>query len=386
MNKLIITALTALIALTACVKTKDNRQPLGPDDGTPPAPVSDIRVKPIPGGAVLHYTRPGDLDLGYIKARYYSSRGTPMEVCASSYVDSLKIEGLGDTNEYQVQLFSVDQYENYSSPVTTTIRPLTPPVETVFASLVPKVGFGGFLIGFENQTRSDIAVYVIRRDSLGTFDVFDAAYTSMSGGDLSIRGLPSVENDFGFFVRDRYNNFSDTLFLTATPWPESELDKKRFSDFDNPTWSFVWGVYDGVVEWGNYSFITTPYDFPHYMNIDLGVLAKLSRMKIWQRVGDDTLFQHGMPKSWRMYGKSDMAQAEWTLLMECNSFKPSGLPIGQYSTEDWEYAEAGEEFMFPLDAEPVRYLRFEFLSTWGGYKGTAFSEFSVWGEVIDNAN
>ena len=381
MNKSNIMLLTVSVLLsTACVKNKETREPLGSNDGTAPAPVTNIQTTPIPGGAVLRYTLPDDLDLSYVKATYFNSQGQPMEVCASSYVDSLKIEGLGDTNVYEVQLYSVDKSENYSSPATTAITPLTPPVETVFASLEPKVGFGGFVIGFENETRSDIAVYLIRRDSLGIFDVFDAAYTSMSGGDLTIRGLPNEENEFGFFVRDRYNNFSDTLFVTATPWAEEQLDKKLFSDFDNSAWSCVWGVYDDVIDWGNYSFITTPFDFPHYMNIDLGVLAKLSRLKIWQRIGDDTLFQHGMPKTWKMYGKSSMEEP-WVFLMECNSFKPSGLPIGQYSTEDWEYAEAGEEFSFPLEAEPVRYLRFEFTATWGGYKGTAFSEFTIWGEI-----
>src|SRR3546814_11935428 len=56
----------------------------------------------------------------------------------------------------------------------------------------------------------------------------------------------------------------------------------------------------------------------------------------------------------------------WVKLLECEMIKPSGRPLGNNTLEDEEVALAGHEFTFPLDAPPVRYLRFKILETWGG--------------------
>lgn len=53
--------------------------------------------------------------------------------------------------------------------------------------------------------------------------------------------------------------------------------------------------------------------------------------------------------------------------MDCESHKPSGLPVGQHTAEDWEYLQAGEDFEFPAEAPPVRYIRFKVLETMGRY-------------------
>jgi len=57
--------------------------------------------------------------------------------------------------------------------------------------------------------------------------------------------------------------------------------------------------------------------------------------------------------------------ATWIYLGEFNSFKPSGLPTGQVSQADTDYARAGEEFFITDNTDvPVRYLRFHVLETW----------------------
>ncbi len=69
--------------------------------------------------------------------------------------------------------------------------------------------------------------------------------------------------------------------------------------------------------------------------------------------------------------------------MSCYSFKPSGenTPI---TNEDKEYAANGFEFEFPLDAPPVRYLRFYVHETWGGAANIHISELSFfWGKVVE---
>jgi hypothetical protein len=67
--------------------------------------------------------------------------------------------------------------------------------------------------------------------------------------------------------------------------------------------------------------------------------------------------------------------------MDCNSFKPSGLPVGQNSSEDVEYAAKGEEFSFPRGINAVRYMRFEMLESWSGMKCSTIGELSFWGDI-----
>ncbi|HMG11207.1 MAG TPA: DUF5000 domain-containing lipoprotein, partial [Mucilaginibacter sp.] len=47
------------------------------------------------------------------------------------------------------------------------------------------------------------------------------------------------------------------------------------------------------------------------------------------------------------------------------SVKPSGLPVGQNSQADADFAAAGEPFTFPTGVPAVRYIRFKVLETWG---------------------
>lgn len=100
-------------------------------------------------------------------------------------------------------------------------------------------------------------------------------------------------------------------------------------------------------------------------------------------------FQRGNLKTWEVWGRTDTPPADgswdgWTKLMDCESHKPSGLPVGQHTAEDWEYLQAGEDFEFPAEAPPVRYIRFKVLETWGGMDFIHFTEFTFWGNVISN--
>jgi hypothetical protein len=218
----------------------------------------------------------------------------------------------------------------------------------------------------------------------------------LSGGTYPVRGLPDKENDFGIYVVDKWNNYSDTLFFTCTPWREDYLDKKLFVRKQvqgDVRWNFFGGaetmLWDDLVDTWSYASTNDPVEFPHLTTIDLGVEVKLSRIRVWQRPHESTTYQHGNPKRYRIYGRLDdpgTGNASnildgWTLLRECQSFKPSGLPVGQVSAEDEEYAAAGEEYPFPRDIEVIRYLRLEMLEAWSSMKSTCFSEISLWGTI-----
>lgn len=366
--------------------------------GTPPDPVTVTHVENIPGGAILTYDLPKSEDLLYVKA-VFMSNSKQHEVRVSAYTNTLKIEGFGNTDEQKIQLYSVSRSETPSVPVEVLIQPLTPSIVYIRESLSPEVDFGGFIVNFENEDKAEISMNVIRKDAeTNKFVDYHAFYTSRESGIFSVRGLPAIENDFGIYVMDKWNNISDTLFFKLTPWREDYLDKKLFKNKTiqgDVAWNlyeaFPENAYDEKVANGNYAHTDFPQAFPHRFTLDLGVNVKLSRFKFWQRPGDDVLYQHGAPKRYNIYGRADDpgngnpgdVLLGWTLLMECESIKPSGLPLGQNSSEDVEYAALGEEYIFPREIEEVRYIRLEMLESWSGMECSTISEISFWGQISE---
>lgn len=391
MKDLYICIVSAATLLTGC-KEDDNLKPYGDNDGAAPAAVSNIRVRNYPGGAVIRYDLPGDADLAYVKAEFFSTDQQKREVRASQYVDSLVVEGFGDTREYDILLYAYDHFENRSEGVSVKVQPLTPPVHTIFESLRYTVDFGGFLIEYENPTKSDIAIYVVQHDAAsGDFDYYDAYYTRTASGTYPVRGLPDKENEFGIYVRDRYNNYSQTLYFTATPYREDVLDKKLFQLVKYPgdtSWAEYSGnpinMWDGQVNEHVYAHTGYPVDFPHCITIDLGVDVRLSRMHEWQR----SRWEHGSWKRFEVYGCAELPApsdddlfAGWTLLGDFESIKPSGLPLYQNSDEDLERYAEGEDFAFMRDIPLVRYVRIAVTMSWSGMLCSTVSEISFWGDI-----
>jgi hypothetical protein len=393
-----ISILFLMLAFFACSEDFKH-EPIGGGDSNTPGPLKNAQVKEnIAGGAIITYELPDNLDALYVKAVYTTSQGIQKDVIASSYLNSLTIKGLGDTNARNVKLYVVNRQEKTSSPVEVTINPLTPPVEKIRNSLAYATEFGGFIIDFTNDDKEDISINVLVGDSTGMEMLnYDALYTSLAGGQYMVRGLPNKENRFGIYVRDRWDNISDTLYFTLTPWREDYMDKKLFKAL-NIAGDVLWNQQAGLPEraWddiifngSNYACTSTPLDFPHRFTLDMGVSVKLSRFKMWQRGHAATLYQHAEPYHYKIYGRLDdpgIGNATdvwegWTFLRECYSFKPSGLPINNNSDEDWEYSRAGEEYSFPRDIEPVRYIRIEFIESWSGMLCTNFGELAFWGEL-----
>lgn len=392
--------LFCLLILFSC---KDNfeHEPIGGKGDITPDPVKNARVlKNTPGGAILAYDLPENVDIQYVKAEFSTSSGEIRNVKTSAYLDTLVINGLGDTSPRTVKLYTVNRKESVSSPVEVTINPLIPPIENIRNSLEFLVDFGGFLLRFkDNDTKEEVSVYVLKQtEDQEELIEHQILYTAQQSGILTVRGLPPVENKFGIYVRDRWDNVSDTLFFSLTPWREDYLDKKLFKTISvagDVGWNFYNGnpqrFFDDVIGNGNYAHTAFPVEFPHRYTLDLGVEVKLSRFLLWQRPGADVLYQHGAPKYYRVYGRmTDPGVGNisnpldgWTLLMECHSFKPSGLPLGQNSSEDQAYSAAGEEFNFPRDINTVRYVRFEMLESWSGMLCSVVSEIAFYGEVMN---
>lgn len=404
LNVLLSLGLLALFIAVGC--KPDSIDPLA-DDGTVPGPVKNPQVTNIAGGARISYGLPDSKNLLYVKA-VYDLKGVKWESKASFYTNSVIVEGYGDTLEHEVALYAVSRGERPSEAVKVKIKPLTPPVFNIFNSLIVGETFGGIYVKYKNPDKSNVVIRVLLQDSAtGEWATINNHYTSLDSGQFATRGLPPRPRMFGIFVRDRWNNSSDTLKVSRTPIYEELLDKTKFADmrkknYPIPQVSPLPGSGNPIKEGEDYSssyplknlwddktntmFHTKEkVDQPIWVPIDLGVKATLSRFKIWQRSGSSYNFNHGNPHRWEIWGTNDITKAStWIKLGEYEMIKPSNLPPGQNSNDDNEAVLNGQEYDLPIGSPAVRYIAWKHIDGWGSIQGeTGFlhmMELTIWGQ------
>jgi len=382
----------AVCALAAC--KKEFHESIYPG-GSTPSPLVSAAVTNQPGSATISYSLPDDNNILYVKADYEIRKGVRREAKASYYSNYVVVDGFGDTLEHTVDLYVVSRNDKSSSPLTIRVKPLTPPVISTFRSLKISADFGGVNIKFQNSLKADLVIVTITNDSTGRPGVADSKYTAADSGSYSIRGFDSTQRKFGFYVRDTYGNYSDTLYATYSPLYEKFLDKSLFREVDLPTdVAYDWGLvmpnlWDGIIKGGVIGgfFHTQAKPFPMWFTFDLGLKARLSRITLWQRQDPPTdwIYNQNNPKVFEIWGCSDpFPQADggwddWQLLVHHEVIKPSGLPMGSDSQADIDAATAGEEMTVPLDKPAVRYIRVKVLSTFTN-AATNIAEMSFWGQ------
>lgn len=393
---MIILAAVAFAGAGCIKKNLDIHSPIE-NDGVKPAPVTNVQVTNGAGSATITYTIPKDADLQYVLAEYTVNSTTSRQAKTSRYSDTVFVDGFNEAGEYDVTLYAVDKGENRSEPVVIKVNPTTPAYRLVAATLTLNQDFGGVNVTFTNAEEAKIAVVIITRDNNGEFSPAEIFYTSTKDGYFSSRGYDTTAREFGVFIKDRWNNYSDTIIKTIHPLYETMLDKTKFRQYKLPTdQPSAWGwemsaMWDGKID-QDYGFHTIQggEPKPHRFTFDMGTTAKLSRFKVLQRylANGSFFYNHGDPKLWNMYGTADIPNPDgswngWTLLMQCESKKPSGLPLGSFTDEDMAYARGsdglGEEFTFPLSAPPVRYIRMEILKNWSNTDFFHAYEITFWG-------
>lgn len=388
MKNLFVILFFLSVILMAC---SEDQRPSVRIDSIPPAAVSNVVVENLPGGAVVKYDLPGDEDLLYVKALYSLRDGGQNEVRASAYVDSLVILGFGTEDSREVKIIAVDQSRNESAPIKVNIKPLEAPVVTIGKSLNLIADFGGVQVSWENETKSDISVVLEMKDEYGEYVQHDVYYSSVIKGVGVTRNMDTSSKDFRVFVQDRWRNRSDMIEKTLSPLFEEKFDPSRFSplllDGDEPdAWGWVMpNLWDGKITEPGFHTANGAGRWPHLFSMDMGQVGKISRIKLWQRWEYDFLYRHGNIKSFEVYGTTDAEHLNdsdvWIKLMECESFKPSGLPMGQYSSEDLAYVKAGEEFICSPDMPAVRFLRLKVTENWAGGDFVHLNEMEVYGQI-----
>ena len=395
MYKYLFIALFFASALQGCKEENENK-PFDAGDRAP-APVTNVQVENIPGGARITYDRPKDESLLYVKAEYEIRPGVDKEAKASYYLHTLTVDGFPDTSDYEVKLYSVSRGENTSDPVTVKIKPLTPPVAEVFQSITIRETYGGVRVNFVNLAESDVVLTLLATDSLGDLVQADAYYTKVKQGTFAARGFSPEKRRFGVFVRDRWNNHSDTLFAELTPKFEEQLDKSKFKEVDLPGDTYKPHVGSGMHElwdnsWNSSSvFHTMPGSgLPQWFTFDMGVSVKLSRFKFYHRLGagqgaTDGAYTGADPRVFEIWGSNDPNpngdwDSTWIKLGDFQSIKPSGQPEGVVTNEDFQFSVVnGEDFDFPEGIPSVRYLRWKTDKVWGALDHCYIAELTFWG-------
>ena len=388
-----------MIFLISCVDDSEHG-PYG-SDSTPPGPVAINEVVNTPGGAVIYFTPPSDEDLLYVKASFEDENEIERQVIVSSVIDSLSIVGFAQEGTYPVDVIAVDRGENESIPTTVNINPMEAPIHAILNSMVGNDDFGGINIAYENPTRAEVSLNLSTIDGDGNLVFRESFYTSQASSSYSFRGYDPIPTVFVIYVEDRWGNQTDTRSFEATPLEDIFMDKaywaiesmpgdESFSEYGftaNQIWDGYWSN-----QWncGHTNFLP----LPHQLTLDLGQTAKLNRFKLYQRGGSE-LYKHGNPKVFEMYGRENLESLPiydpddpgdgWIYLGTFESFKPSGLPPGSNTAEDYEYQDNGEDFVFGYDARQydIRYIRLVNVESWNNQMVTVIGELSFWGSIIN---
>ncbi|WP_034040900.1 DUF5000 domain-containing lipoprotein [Wocania ichthyoenteri] len=393
--KIIVLIIPILLLFIGC--EENEHEPISKSSLIPPK-VENLAFTPINGGVDITYDLPAGKDLLYVKAVYTNSAGNLAEVKTSIFNNNIQILGFGDTNEKTIKVYTVTRSEVASEPVVFTVSPLTPPVFAIQQTIDIVADFGGAKFTWENDLNAPISVELLAEDQYGDLVKVRTEYTSLKTNKVSLRGYASVPTKFAAVIRDRYDNYSDTIYPSTpdkllTPLFEELLDKSKMlrrplQNDDN--WANWGGSIENLLDndFTNYAHTQAGnVPRPSIMTIDLGSLVTLSRFKLYQRSLNEQnfAFTHGNPKRYDVYGSKEVPGEDgnledWILLKECLSVKPSGLPLGQKTDEDIASFLSGDEFTFD-DPVEIRYFRLAVHETWDGSGYINLSELSFWGSI-----
>lgn len=368
-------------------------------DPNAPAPVqiSDVKVRNLPGEAVLTYKVPNDPNFSYAKAVYEIQPNVYMEAKSSIYNDTLRLEGFGDTLVHKVKIYSVGRNEKQSEPFIADVQPLTPPVLSVYKTINIVSTFGGVQVSFKNPTMANIAIVVMKDTTeANTWSGLETFHTAADSGRFSIRGLDSVSQKFAVFIRDRWNNKSDTLQTKLKPIFEEAIPKNTWKVLVLPTdqTELAGGNYQLTNLWnGSATWASGPYassnnsSLPQWFTVDLGKKVVISRVVEHQAPQSGHLYDGSAPKVIEIWGSNnpalDGSWSSWDSLGTFHSFKPSGLPLGQQSAEDLQYGNVdGEDFEFDHLLAPYRYIRWKTIETYASAGQVVFTELDLFGQVV----
>lgn len=386
MKNICIVAAFLMLSLLAC--EKETHKPLF--KGGEPAAVDGYSVENLAGAALIT-CKVSDEKTLYVKAVYTLKNGTKRVAKASKFDNTLLLDGFDESKEYTVKVYAVSVDEKESAPVDVTIHPLTPPYKEVRNNLELNATYGGGFITGTNATKANLMVGVLTKNAAGEWEDVISYFSSSEEINFNFRGYEPKEREFGIYVRDQWQNYSDTLFKMITPWEEVKVNMSNFQPTvlpgdapGQPSYPLS-KMFDGLTgAWTN-GFYSEEVGVPQHITIDLQKTFQLSRFKLWQN--SNLYYQSANPKHIKVWGSMNPNpngefDDSWYLLGEFNNWKPSGLPPGQMSDEDVARAEEGNEFVFDQATQPARFIRIQTLETYEPRTRVYYVELAFWGRKI----
>ncbi len=173
------------------------------------------------------------------------------------------------------------------------------------------------------------------------------------------------------------------LLIPKTTWAAKSLPNDMGMNNTYPL-SRLW---DGNTT--NFMHSENPVKLPCTFTWDLGLSAKLSKMKLWPRNDNDDRWNKGHPRIFEIYGSLDpnpdgSMDDSWTLLGKFECVQPSGNGIAN----PW-ISNNGIDFVFvPSDSiDPdvtVRYIRFKSIEHFNPTlpPRILLAEISLWGTLV----
>lgn len=402
--RLLTCAIALLWSMAGCKQSNLNIPVV--TNSNAPGTVSNVKVQDLNGKAILTYTLPSNSDLSYVKAVYEISPGVTNQVVASRYTNTMTVDGFGDTLSHTVKLYAVNSSEVSSAAVEVTVKPMTPGYMLARDSLQISATFGGFTVSTKNPTMDNLAIVPLV-DTTGNGQWvqtvgMDNVYSNDTSISAVIRNQPSIARKYAFTIRDRWMHYSDTLFVSLTPWFEEMLDKSKWSTFVLPhdatvlnnggyTWPYY--MWDGNYHpgWPKTYFTVESATVPQMVTIDLGAEHNFSRFQMnpYLEVGN-YYYVRGNVKDFELWGSNnpDLADpvdanntpgASWTKIGTFHVNKPSGSPYMTETTADQAAAYNGWQFDIPAGTSSYRYIRIRQLSNWQGSYFICNAEFTLWG-------
>ena len=282
-----------------------------------------------------------------------------------------------ENNSFTLEAVALSNIEELHEPATVTVRAgdAVPVTFTVTQSYVPLIDFSlsvKSILVIGNTYSVTVTLYPLAASILSPYQ-----WRSLNTGVATVDeyGVVTAVSVGKTDIECTINGIVKTIAVDVVE--EEQLDRLFFTRWNEGGIPYqalggweIESMWDGNLGEVNPGF-SSPNNtlLPWSFTFDMGQMAKIKRIKIYPRLTASQEYVQSHPKKIQIYGSptEDVTAdfATWVYLGEFNSVKPSGLPAGQVTPEDTEYARAGEQFDATENTDVgVRYMRFHVEETW----------------------
>lgn len=212
------------------------------DDGNAgfgvPVEFRKISFDPVPGGAVMRYRLPDDLNIFGVRARYNDAYGRQLVKEGTYLTDTLLLNGFTEARTDQpVQLTFLNSNLEESEPVEMTFNTQAAATVTLFDNLVVNSFWGGFSVAYTSPKTVEGTVHIFYIGTNPATQELDSilvgSYPIMEGGDTLNFVLKQVVPQLDVVIRtdDFDGNRVKTKVYTGIPALVMEMLPPEQFDF-----------------------------------------------------------------------------------------------------------------------------------------------------------